>query len=127
MNRFHFVALTAFIVLAVCSGQAMSQISAPLPCEAPPAGSNEQVVQCYEDACEVFQKAYSDCDTAECRKIVKLEYAYALNQCLPILNAPVSRSTHVDRASWITLYYIEGEWSYSFNDVAPAGSAVFRY
>jgi hypothetical protein len=127
MSRKHIFSLAGFLLLAISADQALSQVGAPLPCEAPPQGASEEVKQCYDNACEIFQKAYSDCDTPQCRNIVKLEYAYALNQCLPLLIPPVSRSIHADRASWISLYYINGEWAYSFDNITPVGSTVFRY
>ncbi len=127
MNRRNTLISIQILTLGLLTAASSAQVSVGPPCVAPPENATQEVIDCYEDACENFKKAWGACTTTPCRIAAELEYAGAIGACLPALTAPTNSPYFAQKSTWITLSYIDGEWTYSFDGQIPAGAIAFRF
>lgn len=106
------------------AASAQTGIVQQIPCLAAPDGSSKEVELCYADACLAYQLAHAICQTNACRTAAALDYSLNLTACQLSMAAPVMP---MGRESWITLSFVKGEWSYSFDGLVSDDAIVFQY
>jgi len=74
---------------------------------------------CYSDACDTFRAAWTECETSSCRYDAWGVYLLAIGDC--ILESQSERDT------WITLWQLNGEFGFTYDNIVPIGAASYDF
>lgn len=90
---------------------------APNPCLAPEPTDPASVKKCFATACDDYQAAWYACQTEACRTAAYGNHILAIADCVAS-----QRQHNTGSASWITLWYADERWGYSYDGSMPSNA-----
>lgn len=98
---------------------AWSQPAGP-NCQTPPEGSSEEVVKCFDNACDVYRAEWNACSTPACKTQATAKYIAAINACDP--------HVRIGSSGWASFWYAPDGYGVAFDDdEIPALSFTIQF
>ena len=90
-------------------------------CQEAPDGSSEQVIKCYDVACDTYRAAWHACPDSACRAAAGAQYSKDIGDCW------IGYFNTVSSDAWVTFWYSGDEFGISFDHDIPVGARVFQF
>jgi hypothetical protein len=89
-------------------------------CQSPPDGASQEVIDCFDEACEVYRKAWNDCETPACKTQATTVYIAAINQCDP--------EYRIGPGDWACFWYAGDSFGVAFDgEILPENATLFAF